>query len=1260
MLSKKRILRVISIILIQGLLVSNVAFALDKNTLSVPSRFWDDETVRSIEAGETNGKSFRNRVASALISSIIGDALYRNGISPQTLISNIKNFLGERELDITKEQDPMLAGFELDELTYDGEAYYIPLYRGEGKNRVKTFNLKYYKTRTDKKPDFTIPLGDGSNVYVDVGSYLLDKKESIRRYRKLSEVSRAQLRKEILPNLLFENSQLEIINLFEVMFQAEKDQLDKDLSIIENSQRAEEEKKLRALVKVFNKVKTDQSRQVRIINICREYFLDPSITSEEIFGRYYITFGKNQAELIEDYRIIQRLKLIQDMLAYESVYHRIINYIKQLDLKGQKSVEAIFAGSQGRDFTPHAIEFHPAIGCNAHCKKCPNIDQDGRFKKYRKISERLTTDRVKMLIDMFYGMGVRIFTFSGGGEPLVEHKDFSIIEVIKHVSEKYPDDISVGLYTNGLILTEMTDEELRILVTHLSRMRISIDAADAETWAEYKGLDSKTFDNIWDRVNKLVELRNDEKAKGNRCVKLGASCLVPLDSRDHRMLRFIETSLAHKLDFCDIKAFYGSLDDGTIDRYKSAELTSDINTVLIAKALGKYGNTYVYLEDIFGRTWYAERYGIKSKRKLKTPSRCWMSRLGKKVTIGPYGGVYPCSDAANPGVLHSLDYAPLMAPLTSFNNEGALKEQFLDIWVNTRESKRDSINPMEHPYCVSSNDDYNIAMEKLFVDWEWGIALEDQPIHHGISTYFTSHGIVKADKAVSEKPSTKNQEATSSSEQPTPSAAGVVTTAPSSSIELSDLLDMIHKAKSDSDLNKVTGIAASMIDKGEIIPRELTNALAERTALDRQASYSRVAYALKNYGVWDKFDELLARKELCVDGVPFEPETILDMMSEQQQLIKSGKPLEFGPGLLYHGGDGLDEAILNNHIPGGFLSTRVGHEHGIGCFEEKSQSPAIFVFRTRVFNELLYKGQATMGIRTDRSKGVVDPYPDIRAPLSLNDVEEIWIDEDTEQRYSQIIQNPTTDIERTLRPKLISLFKSGKIKVIKDLKHTTLSDTYEDMERVNTAIGQYMMDRNLFDQMPKFLEASRPIPESEQAHRTLLEDQAKLTDEPTTIIVGTSSFPGYDEGRYPMHHTMNPLMTSLNGLFKDSPVRCVIVKDDEVLSAVEKEKKQNRRVLVLAGKGTVQELDNIKKTHKIGIDSKNLLIDNYIPLMEMLTVLIKFSKEDIPEKAIKRIQEEHPTLGAQLIDGLIIFELPKAEPMDYEELREIYKLQTFA
>ncbi|NQT23321.1 MAG: methyltransferase domain-containing protein, partial [Candidatus Omnitrophica bacterium] len=138
-------------------------------------RFWNKESYEASENGivlsngetiKVAGKAFRNRVASAVISSIIGDALYRNGISPYTLISKIRRFLSHAEIDITKEQDPLFAECEFDEITYDEKenAYYLPRYR----NGVKDLQYKFYLERKEKKPDMTIPLGNGRDVYVDV------------------------------------------------------------------------------------------------------------------------------------------------------------------------------------------------------------------------------------------------------------------------------------------------------------------------------------------------------------------------------------------------------------------------------------------------------------------------------------------------------------------------------------------------------------------------------------------------------------------------------------------------------------------------------------------------------------------------------------------------------------------------------------------------------------------------------------------------------------------------------------------------------------------------------------------------------------------------------------------------------------------------------------------------------------------------------------------------------------------------------------
>ena len=167
---KNKLLRTISIIVIHVLLLSDVAFAIPesgKNTLSPPSRFWDEETVRSIRAGETYGKSFRNRVAFRDISTLIGQYLHL-GISPHTLIPEIKKHIDAAEFKLLKTHphlDPILAGCELDELTYnkEGNAYYLPIYR----KGIKKFNYKFYIAEKPEDPDdWTIPLGDGNKVYV--------------------------------------------------------------------------------------------------------------------------------------------------------------------------------------------------------------------------------------------------------------------------------------------------------------------------------------------------------------------------------------------------------------------------------------------------------------------------------------------------------------------------------------------------------------------------------------------------------------------------------------------------------------------------------------------------------------------------------------------------------------------------------------------------------------------------------------------------------------------------------------------------------------------------------------------------------------------------------------------------------------------------------------------------------------------------------------------------------------------------------------
>ena len=211
--------------------------------------------------------------------------------------------------------------------------------------------------------------------------------------------------------------------------------------------------------------------------------------------------------------------------------------------------------------------------------------------------------------------------------------------------------------------------------------------------------------------------------------------------------------------------------------------------------------------------------------------------------------------------------------------------------------------------------------------------------------------------------------------------------------------------------------------------------------------------------------------------VPFDPENDLDFIPQQMDLVRNGKPLEFSPGLLYHGRDKLDDAVLNNNILGKISLSRVAHQWAVVNFNDKSQSPAIFVISTVVFNKFIDEGKAISGMDGGRKMGFLDPYPEITAPFSLDNVEEIWIDMDTYERYKSIIQNPTTELEKILKPKIEHLFIAGKFKVIPYLRHTMLnSDTW--FKSAFTNVGRYMIGRGLFAKIPLLKEKEETSPES--------------------------------------------------------------------------------------------------------------------------------------------------------------------------------------
>lgn len=190
------------------------------------------------------------------------------------------------------------------------------------------------------------------------------------------------------------------------------------------------------------------------------------------------------------------------------------------------------------------------------------------------------------------------------------------------------------------------------------------------------------------------------------------------------------------------------------------------------------------------------------------------------------------------------------------------------------------------------------------------------------------------------------------------------------------------------------------------------------------------------------------------------PERAVDERPGQKELLKSGKPLEFDDGLLYHGRDGLDKVLLQEEVRGYSPLTRAPQKWAIHRFVRESKSPAVFVVKTSVFNSMLSRGLAHMSVDEEGN-----PYPEFLGPVKLEDIEEVWIDEVTDKRYEEMAQNPASPDDIIMADRFGTLLASGKVKVVPDLNHDN-PDRNTTLHNAFMAIGRYFEARHLADRIP--------------------------------------------------------------------------------------------------------------------------------------------------------------------------------------------------
>jgi MoaA/NifB/PqqE/SkfB family radical SAM enzyme len=138
------------------------------------------------------------------------------------------------------------------------------------------------------------------------------------------------------------------------------------------------------------------------------------------------------------------------------------------------------------------LDLELAGGCNYSCQMCPQSDELGREKEFKKL---LKFPVFKKIVDDAIDHGVEVVTLHGGGEPTL-HKQF--IDCIKYVKDK---GLICKTFTNGKrINRELADQ---IAESEIDLVRFSVIGYNRDTYREWMREDA--FEEVRENARYLVE-----------------------------------------------------------------------------------------------------------------------------------------------------------------------------------------------------------------------------------------------------------------------------------------------------------------------------------------------------------------------------------------------------------------------------------------------------------------------------------------------------------------------------------------------------------------------------------------------------------------------------------------------------------------------------------------------------------------------------------------------------------------------------------
>ena len=241
--------------------------------------------------------------------------------------------------------------------------------------------------------------------------------------------------------------------------------------------------------------------------------------------------------------------------------------------------------AEGEQVAPVYIRIKPTNSCNHKCYYCCYADSSlGLFDSVN-AQDQIPWPKMEEIIADMSEMGVKAVTFSGGGEPLVYPY------IVKTMQKVLDASIDLSIITNGQLLKG----ERAAVLARAKWVRVSVDSADAETYARVRNLPRGVFNEVCENIRRFSEIKQDE-------CELGVNFVVNHENADqvYDMAKMVKGLGVNHIKYAarvtsDVSAYHAPFRRRVTEQIRRAKgELEDVGFQVIDKYEGDFGSALVF------------------------------------------------------------------------------------------------------------------------------------------------------------------------------------------------------------------------------------------------------------------------------------------------------------------------------------------------------------------------------------------------------------------------------------------------------------------------------------------------------------------------------------------------------------------------------------------------------------------------------------------------------------------------------------------